>query len=137
MSPVYTHLSLVTLYVMWISTGSGVTPVSPQAQAYQHCNVTMSVNSTVTLQQAVTFISSNYSTGSDCVRIEVHSGRHALTSQILFPSKVGKIEFVGLESGVYVSCDYDDIVGSNYTWYFDHLFSVTIRGYTLRTVLDQ
>jgi hypothetical protein len=41
---------------------------------------------------------------------------------------VGKIEFVGLESGVYVSCDYDDIVGSNYTWYFDHLFSVTIRG---------
>ena len=53
------------------------------------------------------------------------SGQHKLTSQILFPSKVGEIEFSGLDSNVSISCAYD--VESNYTWYFDHLSSVTIR----------
>ena len=123
-STVSIWLSLITVYVMWTVTGNGLAPVSSQAQGYQQCHYTLSINSSMPLHQAVSSILSKRSTGSGCVRIEVHSGRHALTSQILFPSEVGEIEFVGLESDVYVSCAYD--VRSNYTWYFDHLSSVTI-----------
>ena len=123
---VSTCLSLLTVCVLWSITGNGLIPESSHTQSYQHCHFTLSVNSSMSLQQAIIFITNNSIVEYNCVRIEVPSGRHKLTSQNLFPQKIGDIEFVGLESQVHVSCTYD--VASNYTWYFDHLFSVTIRG---------
>ena len=111
---------------VWIIIGYGLAPVSSQCQAHRQYNVTLYINSSMTLQQAVNFIAIKYNTGSNRVQINVPSGQHKLTSQILFPSEVGEIEFAGLESNVFVSCAYD--MESNYTWYFDHLSSVTIRG---------
>ena len=122
----FSWLSMLPVCVIWIIFGNYPTPVSPQTQAYQQCNFTMFVNSSMTLQQVVTYITNKHSIESNCVQIKVPSGQHKLTSQILFPSEVGEIEFASLGSDVNVSCTYN--VESNYTWYFDHLSSVTIRG---------
>ena len=119
---------MVPLVSTWLSVFFWIVVLaSSQAQANQWCKFTLSISSSLTLQQAVTSISNNYSNGSNCVRIEVHSGRHTLTSQILFPAEVGEIELVGLASDVTVFCAYN-VEYQNYTWYFDHLSSVTIRG---------
>ena len=119
-------LSVLSSCMMWISFANYPAPDFPQTQAYRQCNFTLSVNSSMTLQHAITFILSRQSTGSNCVKINVASGQYYLTSQILFPSEVGGIEFAGLGSNVNVFCAYT--VESNYTWYFDHLSFVTIRG---------
>ena len=121
---VSTRLSLLTVCVVWIVTGNSLVSASSQAQVHQQCNFTLSVNSSLTLQQAITSISKYRGAGSTCVKIP--AGRHILTSQILFPAEVEAIELVGLESNVNVACVYDSY--ENYTWYFDHLSSVTIRG---------
>ena len=114
----------LSLLPVWISFANYPAPVFPHTQACQQCNFTLSVNSSMTLQHAI--ILSRHSAGSNCVKINVPSGKYNLTSQTLFPPEVGKIEFAGLGSNVNVFCAYT--VESNYTWYFDHLSSVTIRG---------
>ena len=119
-------LSVLSSCIMWISFANYSATVFPQTQAYRQCNFTLSVNSSMTLQHAITFILSRQNTRSNCVKINVPSGQYNLTSQILFPSEVGEIEFAGLDGGVNVSCTY--AVELDYTWYFDHLSSVTIRG---------
>ena len=100
----------------------------PHSVAQLHdCSNTITVNSSTTLQQAINSVtSSDHIRGqvSNCVRIEIPSGEHVLTSQTLFPAEVGGIEIIGLEDGVYVSCDYH--VMSNYTWYFAGLPSVML-----------
>ena len=121
-----TWLSLLTVCVVWIATAHGLAPVSSQAHVNEHCNFTQYyISSSLTLQQAVTSISNDHSRGSKCIRIVAHSGNHTLTSQILFPAEVGEIEIVGLES-VNISCAYDP--REDYTWYFDHLSSVMMKG---------
>ena len=122
-----TWLSVFTSCVICIVTSKRLAQASSQVPTNRQCNFTLSISSSLTLQQVVTSVSNDHGTGFNCIRIEVHSGIHALTSQILFPAEVGEIEFVGLESDVTVICSYN--VGyQNYTWYFDHLSSVTIRG---------
>ena len=116
----------LSLLPVWISFANYSAPVFSQTQAYQRCDFTLSVNSSMTLQQAITYVLSRHSAGTNCVQINVPSGKYNLTSQILFPSEVGQIEFAGLGSNVNVFCAYT--VESNYTWYFDHLSFVTIRG---------
>ena len=123
---VSTKLLLVALCVMWITAGSRLPPVSSHAQTHQQCNFTLSINSSMTLQQAIIVIVNNHSVASKCVRIELLDGMHMLTSQIVFPAEVENFELVGFESHVKISCAYD--VRSDYTWYFDHLSSVTFRG---------
>ena len=49
-----------------------------------------------------------------------------LTAQTLFATENKEIEFVGLGDNVSVSCDYT--VRSNYTWSFNGLYSVRLRG---------
>ena len=67
--PVSTWLSVF----IWIVTGSELVLASSQAQANQWCKFTLSISSSLTLQQAVTSISNNYSTGSNCVLEDIHS----------------------------------------------------------------
>ena len=107
--------------------GNGLPPAFSQTPNQQCNNYTLSINSSLTLEQVVNSSSNNHSLETNCVRIEVYSGRYTLTSQILFPAEVGEIEFVGLENDATVMCAYKD-VQLDYTWYFDHLSSVTIRG---------
>ena len=121
-----TWLSVLPVCMTWITFGNYPALVSFLTQTYEQCNFTLSVNSSMILQQAITLVLSSHSTGSNCVQICVPSGKHDLTSQVLFTSEVEEIEFVGLGGDVNVSCSYD--VESNYTWYFDHLSSVMIRG---------
>ena len=126
-SKVSTWLFVFTSCVICVVTGNRPGQASSQVQTNQKCNFTLSISSSLTLQQAVTSISNGHDSETNCVRIEVHSGNHTLTSQILFPAEVGEIELVGLETDVTIICAYN--VGyQNYTWYFDHLSSVTIRG---------
>ena len=121
---VSTRLSVPIVCVIWIITGNGLVPVSLQAQSYKQCNFALSVNASLTLEQAVFFNSSNHSERCACVRIEIPTGRHTLTTQTLFSSEVEMIEFIGVGNDVYVSCAYD--VRDNYTWYFHNQSSVTI-----------
>ena len=117
-STVSTQLSVLIVCVICIQ-------VLLRAQNYKQCNFTLSVNASVTLQQAVFFDSSIHSARCDCVQIELPTGIHTLTTQSLFPSEFEKIEFIGLGSDVDVFCAYD--VRDNYTWYFDHQSSVTLE----------
>ena len=107
--------------------------------AQQNCS-TLTVNSSLTLQQAINFSSSSMTlqqtinlslsegntSCSACIRIELPAGQHTLTAQTLFPTENKEIEFVGLGHNVSVSCDY--AVRSNYTWSFNGLCSVRLRG---------
>ena len=82
----------------------------------------------MTLQKAVDLsVSEGSRPVGDCVRIQLPSGEHKLTSQTLFPAEMGEIEFIGLAGSVHVECDYNTVI-SNYTWYFAGLHSVRFRG---------
>ena len=122
------HPLLRVCSVLWIiSCSLLLTPSLSLAQPTQHC-LTLSVNSSMTLQRAVDLsVSEGSRAASDCVRIQLPSGEHKLTSQTLFPAEMGEIEFIGLAGSVYVECDYNTPI-SNYTWYFAGLHSVTLRG---------
>ena len=124
--------------VIWI-TSSLLTTVPSLAQFPQQNCSTLTVNSSLTLQQAVNvFFSStlqqtvniSLSEGnvscSACIRIELPAGQHTLTAQTLFPTEDKEIEFIGLGDNVSVLCDY--AVRSNYTWRFNGYCSVRLRG---------
>ena len=126
------HVGVICIASSLLNTVPPSLAQSPQ----QNCS-TLTVNSSLTLQQAVNFslssmtlqqtINLSLSVGntscSACIRIELPAGWHMLTAQTLFPKE---IEFVGMGDNVSVSCDY--AVRSNYTWSFNGLCSVRPRG---------
>ena len=129
------HVGVICIAISLLTTVPPSLAQSPQ----QNCS-TLTVNSSLTLQQAVNFslssmtlqptINLSLSVGntscSACIRIELPAGQHTLTAQTLFPTENREIEFVGLGDNVSVSCDY--AVRSNYTWSFNGLCSVRLRG---------
>lgn len=110
--------SLIHAFVLWSQL------LAAQSQP-QQCHV-LSVNSTLSLQQAIDLSTSNSitsQTNQSCIRIEIPSGHHTILSQTVFPLSM---EFIAVEEGVHVSCNYT--WSSNYTWSFNGLDSVTITG---------
>ena len=86
---------------------------------------TLPVNSTKPLQEALN--TTEFSSGDDhhCVRVQLSSGQHSITSQINFPTEIRHVEFSGTGNKVSMSCDYEPKL--NYTWYFSGQSSVTLR----------
>ena len=116
------HVGVICIASSLLTTVPPSLAQSPQ----QNCS-TLTVNSSLTLQQAVNISLSGGNTScSTCIRIELPAGQHTLTAQTLFPTENKEIEFVGLGDNVSVSCDY--AVRSNYTWNFNGLCSVRLRG---------
>ena len=116
------HVGVICIASSLLTTVPPSLAQSPQ----QNCS-TLTVNSSLTLQQAVNISLSGGNTScSTCIRIELRAGQHTLTAQTLFSTKDKMMEFVGLEDNVSVSCDY--AVRSNYTWNFNGLCSVRLRG---------
>ena len=91
-----------------------------------HCH-TLSVNSSLSLQDAVITASLSVQSASRCVTIEIPSGNHFIREQTLFPAEVGEIEILGVGESVRVLCNYET-QGLNYTWYFGGLYAVRIVG---------
>ena len=81
----------------------------------------------MTLQRAISLsLSVNSGAQISCIRIELPSGKHMITSQTLHKTESGEMEFIGLGDSVNVLCNYKTIE-FNYTWYFSGLYSVKLR----------
>ena len=107
----------------------------------QTCH-TVSVNSSFSLQQSLQEIlslsldtssedsPSRERNDSNCSRVELPSGMHYLSTPLIFPARLNGIELVGLGDNVTVTCSYaeNDTIGTNYTWYFQQLESVSMTG---------
>ena len=110
---------------VWIITFIFLTAASTlHTEAAPDCHL-QSVNSTISLQEAIIKSVSNVDNSTICVRIELSSGEHAITSQTLFPAHIREIEFVGIGKSISLSCYYD--LRWDYTWYFSGQSSVTFR----------
>ena len=121
LSPIL-HVGVICIASSLLTTVPPSLAQSPQ----QNCS-TLTVNSSQTLQQTINLsLSGGNTLCSACIRIELPAGQHILTAQTLFPTENEEIEFVGLGDNVSVSCDY--AVRSNYTWSFNGLCSVRLRG---------
>lgn len=115
-------LSFIHVYVLWIIASQLQVHIT-LAQSHPQCYV-ISVDSSISFQQAIDLsISGSNSSEISCIRIEIPSGNHTITSQTVFPVSM---EFIGVEDGVYISCNYTWTY--NYTWSFSELDSVTING---------
>ena len=121
LSPIL-HVGVICIASSLLTT----VPPSLAQSPLQNCS-TLTINSSQTLQQTINLSLSGGNTScSTCIRIELPAGQHILTAQTLFPTENKEIEFVGLGDNVSVSCDY--AVRSNYTWSFNGLCSVRLRG---------
>ena len=106
--------------VLWILSCSLILTPSVAQPSPQQCHI-LTISSSLTLQQAVEQSAST--TSSSCVRIELPSGEHEISSQALFSAgELRDVEFVGLGDSVFVSCSY--ALSENFTWNFDRLDSV-------------
>ena len=112
----------------------------------QTCH-TVSVNSSFSLQQSLEEIlslsldtisedsPSRERNDSNCSRVELPSGMHYVSTPLVFPAWLNGIELVGLGNNVSVTCDYteNDTSGTNYTWYFQQLESVSMTSIHFET----
>ena len=98
---------------------------------------TLSVDSSLSLQQSLEQLTRDAinddlreRNGSNCSRVELPSGVHYISTPLIFPAQLNGIEFVGLGGNVTVTCSYaeNDTSGTNYTWYFQQLESVSMTG---------
>ena len=123
---------VLTVCVLVIFTTLSLTQSSATPPPSSSSCATLTVNATLTLQNAMDdCVSPDSIAMFNCITIYVPPGNHTLTSQILLPEDVGSIEIIGLVDGdddVYVACDHEDVIVANYTWYFDGLETVKIKG---------
>ena len=101
---------------------------------------TLSVEGSLSLQQSLEQLAkdadvSRERNGSNFSRVELPSGVHFISTPLVFPARLNGIELVGLGDNVTVTCDYaeNDTSGTNYTWYFQQLESVSMTGIQFET----
>lgn len=87
---------------------------------------TVSVNESLSLQQALDTVLQKDNTNSNCTTINLPVGSHVLSTQIRIPAELKGLELIGSWLGhVSVVCSYS--VETDYTWYFSELSSLRIR----------
>ena len=87
---------------------------------------TIIVTGALNLQEVVDRLAADEEATANCSIIELPPREHVLSSQTMFPSELGSLEFRGPREGIAsVGCRY--VAETNYTWYFSEILSLKIH----------